>query len=371
MKRTNGRDKPVKKAPKAAGKGTAPSTAASAGATAAPAGGIRKTVRDLLVITSVVGLPYAAYSAYTFAHLESGWLRPPVARHEPRQLLVVGSQASGTSQTAATLAKLGLEVKHEAADASTSFCRDGSVSWFHGIRFLEGEPSNKSLALLCSGPTGKMGFHPAAFRRSSCSYRKQWDACWERECKEVISESWGCAVTPGRTCEMPFEKTLLQARHPLRTMESLVVKFCQDETAPAEPLFLLYAYSLFAGPEWEVRGRHCLPVVGWYVLEYYEAMIKAVDAGEIDQVFKVESVGVCDVARMGGFAGAAYAPSREAFDDACGEHGSGPAAELSDNVLNKRNKGLVQINLSNLTAIDGELADRVVALGARLGYVIA
>ena len=32
--------------------------------------------------------------------------------------------------------KLSLEIGHESTDAAWDFTRDGSVSWFHGIRFL-------------------------------------------------------------------------------------------------------------------------------------------------------------------------------------------------------------------------------------------
>jgi hypothetical protein len=357
-----------RKGPKAKA-ATSGAASASSETPAKPESSPRSVLRDLALITCVIGLPYLLYTSYLWVHLESGLLRPAVGAGEARQLLIVGSQSSGTSQTTVTLAKLGLEIAHEASDATTSFARDGTVSWFHGIRFLAGSAPEASLELLCARPHRNMGFHPAAFRRSSCSYRKTWDACWEAECRAIIAAEWGCAVTPGRACETPFDKSLLQARHPLRTMESLVVKYCKSESAPANPALTLFSLALLPSHEWD--GARCLPVVAWYVLLYYEAMVQALDAGHMDGVYNIESTGVCDVARMGGFAEAKHAPSRDAYARACLGEGGRPPVELSDNVRNRRNQGLVELGLGNLTAIDPKLAKRVAALGKRLGYTIA
>ena len=63
--------------------------------------------------------------------------RPAVHLTDPRQVLIVGTISSGTSQVANDLKnKLGLEIGHENAVASWSFVRDGTVSWFHGIRYI-------------------------------------------------------------------------------------------------------------------------------------------------------------------------------------------------------------------------------------------
>lgn len=324
--------------------------------------------RALFRLTCFICLPYAAYVSYLWVHLESGWLRPPVAHGEPRQVLIVGSQSSGTVQTTAALTKLGFEVAHEASDASTIFCRDGTISWFHGIRFLPGSASEDSLNLVCARSLRNMGFHPAAFRRSSrCSYRAQWDACWARECREAISESWGCAVTEGRACETPFERSLLQARHPLRTMESLVVKFCRSEASPPEPSLLIFAHGLW--PEHAWNAKSCMATVGWYVTLYYEAMMSAVDAGRIDAVYQAESTGVCDLARLAGFANASYEPTRQVLSEACASPGGGPG--LDDGaVRNTRNRGLVRLSRANLTEADPALEGRVEALARRMGYAL-
>lgn len=359
-KRGAKKDRPEKEKAKAKDNSTAPPP---------PRTGIRKVAYDLARLTLVITVPYVAQQTYLYVHLRSGWLRPPVAHGEARQVLIVGSQSSGTVQTVKSLAKLGLEIAHEASDASTIFCRDGTVSWFHGIRFLPGSAPEGSLDMICGASLRNMGFHPAAFRRSSsCSYHKHWDACWARECRKLITESWGCAVTEGRTCETPFKRSLLQARHPLRTMESLVVKFCRNETAPPNPALTLFSVALWPDHEWQPQS--CLPIVAWYVTLYYEAMMAAVDAGRIDAVYRAESIGVCDLARLAGFANeSAFEPSRLAVAEACAFPGAGPGLN-EDEVANTRNKGRVKLDRANLTVVSPTLAARVDALAKRMGYVI-
>ena len=84
-----------------------------------------------------------------WVNLQSGWLRPPVARDAPRPLLIVGSQSSGTVQMAKQLRELGLEIGHETSDSQWDFTRDGTVSWLHGLRFLPGTARNATSDHLC------------------------------------------------------------------------------------------------------------------------------------------------------------------------------------------------------------------------------
>lgn len=56
--------------------------------------------------------------------------------HAEKQMLVVGTVGSGTAQMSKDLMALGVEVGHEASDSERDFCRDGTISWAHGIRFL-------------------------------------------------------------------------------------------------------------------------------------------------------------------------------------------------------------------------------------------
>ena len=83
--------------------------------------------------------------------------------------------SSGTSQLAAGLQALGLEVEHEHSDSRWAFCRDGTVSWFHGTRFLPGKPREESLRRVCSKWWDNIGYSvspqrlfPLARARSRC-----------------------------------------------------------------------------------------------------------------------------------------------------------------------------------------------------------
>ena len=79
-------------------------------AAALPQPAARNTARNLSLITLFIGGPYAVYLAYMWLHLQSGLIRPPVATNGARQLLIVGTQSSGTTGTTEALQRLGLEV---------------------------------------------------------------------------------------------------------------------------------------------------------------------------------------------------------------------------------------------------------------------
>mmetsp|Transcript_52041 Transcript_52041/g.156174 ORF Transcript_52041/g.156174 Transcript_52041/m.156174 type:complete len:359 (-) Transcript_52041:698-1774(-) len=200
------------------------------------------TGHPLIRIAPFVLVPYAFYllfykltlqrpdllSSATLGFLD---LRPAVGIDDERQLLVVGTISSGTAQVASDLReKLGLEIGHEVSCTYWNFVRDGTISWFHGIRFLERpakEDMSKSLELICGGGFKKnMGFHPAGYRvpMGKCSYHKKWDGCWKRECYATLLKEWGCAKEGN--CEINFRRILHQIRNPLRTIESLVGESC-------------------------------------------------------------------------------------------------------------------------------------------------
>ena len=145
----------------------------------------------LVVVTPWVLTPYLLYLAYFYVRLQNPeillpfgiQLRPALAINEVRQALIVGSMSSGTVQVANDLnAHFGLEIGHESSDSQSEFVRDGTVSWFHVIRYLE-PPKENADAIdayknLCLGFTPLMGFHPAMYRRNAgCSQRVKWDAC--------------------------------------------------------------------------------------------------------------------------------------------------------------------------------------------------
>ena len=316
----------------------------------------------------LIGGPYALYLLYLWLHLQSGLLRPAVGDAGPRQVLIVGSQSSGTSQLAASLQDLGLEVEHEHSDARWAFCRDGTVSWFHGLRFLPGAPQDEPLTRICSRWWDNIGFHPAMYRtpRRGCSYRSKWSQCWSAECKDILSGEWGCGLR--QSCETPFRRNLLAVRHPLRTLESLVAKFCLDSSGDLDrvhPYLPVFAKFLFPASPLEIGSRDCLQVVGWYYVHYVEAMLSAMDAGAIDAILPVERSKPCDVARLAGFLNASLAVDGvgaiRSAQAACGPDPAAPRKSLFQTVYdfvfgqdgekpvkNRRNKGRVRLDYSDL-----------------------
>ena len=218
-------------------------------------------------------------------HLQSGFLRSPVATDSARQLLIVGTQSSGTTGTADGLQRLGLEVSHESSDATWSFARDGTVSWLHGLRFLR-RPSDvdehaASIRALCATFRPSMGFHPAMFRvpRRGCSYRSKWDGCWRAECIDIVAAEWGCALAEGGArCETPFAASLLQVRHPLRTIESLAVKFCPSLDDAAHPHLSAFLRAILPEAGWPAGAGSCLETMGWFWARYNAAMLDAHEA---------------------------------------------------------------------------------------------
>ncbi|CAM9137186.1 unnamed protein product [Ectocarpus sp. 6 AP-2014] len=145
-----------------------------------------------VAITLAAVLPRAVLPSMKWMRLRSGLMRPVVEVHEEKQVLIVGSLGSGTSDISAALTRLGLEVGHETSDSKNERCRDGTISWAHGIRFLSGIPN---LSLLCAAPR-RQAFSSTMFQPSSeCSYLfRSWDQCWEDECREVTKREYGCAL---------------------------------------------------------------------------------------------------------------------------------------------------------------------------------
>eukprot|EP00899_Mesostigma_viride_P025868 jgi/Mesvir1/6466/Mv19541-RA.1 len=163
--------------------------------------------------------------AYTLLHLRSGLVRPRVDLSDERQVLIVGTMGSGTNQMSAELGKLGLEVGHETSHSLETYSRDGTISWLHGMRFFT-HPSGPNVTLLCA-ESHKGAFHPSLFGPSQlgCSSYLSWSKCWSFECVRLLLAEHGCDPRTGAArarCASPFRAALLQVRHPLRTVASLV-----------------------------------------------------------------------------------------------------------------------------------------------------
>ena len=106
---------------------------------------------------------------------------------QERPLLVVAAPGSGTGQMSEALAALGLHILHESSKG-----RDGTVSWFHGMRLLSGTPDTRTL---CTKPAFGMDWHPMALEPQHCpdACRKGcWDDCWMRTCPAVLRRQHGC-----------------------------------------------------------------------------------------------------------------------------------------------------------------------------------
>ena len=317
--------------------------------------------QPIIGITVVVLVPYGLYLAYLFVCLQrpAWWarvalkgtiVRPSFAEHDARQVLIVGTMSSGTTQLAHELrTTLGLEIGHENSDTTWNFVRDGTVSWFHGIRFLPRPglddrsarvtmvfplpPTNKEtdddattatttvllegeqlfryvVDLLCQEFRPNMGFHPIMFRDTgTCSLRQAWAPCWKQECTHLLQHEWGCARrhdasssarSSPSSCRTPYHTTLHQVRQPLTTVASLVTKFCMRGLAgEVQRPFVVVASALF--PQHDFSQLSCIEAMGYYVYEYNQAMRTAVHTGTIDTRFPVEGATACQVATLAGF----------------------------------------------------------------------
>jgi len=269
------------------------------------------TTRDIfkrhpmIRVGKFVFIPYLLYYAYYYIRLQhpeymtkaTGGiinLRPAVyGTNTSRQVLIVATPGSGTVQMTNELQKkLSLEIGHETTDAAWDFTRDGSISWFHGIRFLsepkEANDKVKAIGKICNHADfeihSNMGFHPAMFGPpiNKCSYRSKWDECWKSECYISLLKEWGCAITD--TCEkttVTFPKNIHQVRNPMHTLESLVVKYCIGgvDGLAAVP-FWTYASALF--PKYDnFYADSCIEAVGYFMVMYLEAMVDARKKGEL------------------------------------------------------------------------------------------
>lgn len=326
----------------------------------------------------------------------------------------MGTISSGTSQVASDLKNnLGLEIGHENAEASWSFVRDGTVSWFHGIRYIPrpgiddinvksiaGEESILSFISqvkdLCRDLQPQMGFHPFMFRDGKCSLRQSWGDCWRDECEDIVIQEWGCGLRVRNIkkkddnimlhhqrrrddCPTPFHKVLHQVRHPLHTIESLVAKFCIGGIeGKVQPSFLIFANALF--PQHNFSEMSCIEAAGYYVDEYNSAIGKARVLGMIDGIFQVEKITPCDVAGVAGFMdeGSVYTPTRDRVLKVCNRESSNSEAnQLMKSTKNRYNTGLVSLYWNDLLGGkhgsrkkvgDQDLQKRIKRLTHDLGY---
>ena len=300
--------------------------------------------------------------------------------------------------------KLSLEIGHENSETNWSFVRDGTVSWFHGIRFLprpgiddtsisleielpsktvkvEGEQLfDYAVALLCMELRPNMGFHPFMFRDTMCYRRQSWESCWKHECKDLLESEWGCALKDSPTCTTPYHKILHQVRNPLTTVESLITKFCIDGVdGKVQPPFLAFASALF--PQHDFSKYSCIEASGYYLYEYNKAMLSAVKKGLINETFHVEGSTPCEVAKIAGFLNP---PAQEGYQqqikdhllEVCGSEDS-EVNQPMVSTKNKVNKGQLSLEWDDLLGGkhgsqkkdgDRDLQQRLTQMAKELGY---
>ena len=361
----------------------------------------------LIRVGKFVFIPYLLYYGYYYIRLQhpeymskaTGGLinlRPAVyGTNTPRQVLIVATPGSGTVQMSTELrTKLSLEIGHESTDAAWDFTRDGSVSWFHGIRFLT-QPkdanekvkgkciycvytkcllahlvfhsvSNSSnshiyyliaIAKICNVDdiekfAEHMGFHPAMYGppQNKCSYRSKWNECWKSECYMTLLKEWGCAVTD--SCEIEFKHNLHQVRNPMHTLESLVMKYCIGGIdGLVSEKFLTYASALF--PSHDFSEDSCIEATGTFMAMYLEAMLEARNRGDIDAFYLIEKSSACDVAEAAGLLSddtTVYAPNYKRISNLCDQDKKivSPAQQIVEKKLNKVNKDEVKLGWQDL-----------------------
>jgi hypothetical protein len=333
------------------------------------------TSHPLVRVSPFVVIPYLLYHLIYFVTLKHPeWvssatlgfiqLRAPLAWHEARQVLIIGPEIAQNRNVATGLAQkatLHVEVALEAMDASNYFCRDGTVSWFQIMRFLEpweqppplnhqeGEESSwsndtevlpvskyqelqfQSWNRLCMNRTDPIVtlFHPKFHRETSCSTREVWSSCWAKECLSAVSSMWGCAwksqngpTQPSdgessSSCLPPFERVLHLTRHPLRTIETLNATYCETPTDSHAFLELATSWFPLQLPPPHQLGQprsktdpvllldwtqlSCLESMAMYVLQFHSTMLRAQDAGLVHGRISMESTSPCQVAQRAGF----------------------------------------------------------------------
>lgn len=228
----------------------------------------------------------------------------------------------------------------------------------------------RSMLMLCQNATKHLGFHPNMYGPSehcSLGFLQQtwWSPCWAKECLQLLSAEWGCAsntvdVTDTAAafipdCAIPFERTLLQVRNPMRNLESLVVKFCIDGVnGTVQPDFAKYTKALFPpedGRKWNLDTTSCIETAAYFLHSYNTAMLDAVERGEIDDMYRIEDASPCDVARMAGLleeSTTAYSPNHDTAKKRCDADKHHVAQDRMKPTKNKINKGQVQLGWSDL-----------------------
>ena len=152
---------------------------------------IKAAVVGLCAVSLMLLGPGGAWIlVYRWADLRGLLGRPALGVHDPRQLLIVGTMGSGTTQKAAELSALGLEFGHEMSDSRERQVRDGTVSWAHGLRFLRRNLNEAEMEEFCSKPRTNTWLPTMFESLNGCKRNPSglvWDSCWASECRRVAA----------------------------------------------------------------------------------------------------------------------------------------------------------------------------------------
>ncbi|KAL3940149.1 MAG: hypothetical protein SGARI_001099 [Bacillariaceae sp.] len=246
--------------------------------------------------------------------------------------------SSGTSQ-----------VGHEDTDTTHYAVRDGAVSWFHGLRYLDHPDANERIRTtidICNvawriyssdkmnffNPWSNYGtelilFGPVQYDLPV--FHPSFRTAYLKTCQATIFRELGCGIGIGgstTTCQLaPFERTLLQTRQPWRIVTSLVTKYCGGGSTDAPQSLLLLFQALYPSQKevWfppESSGHDdsgeendddkllavCAEQMASYVYLWYNDLMDSFEAlrqQEPDNflVYHIEDTSICQVAGMAGF----------------------------------------------------------------------
>eukprot|EP00980_Cylindrotheca_fusiformis_P002457 scaffold584_cov132-Cylindrotheca_fusiformis.AAC.10 len=310
-------------------------------------------------------------------------MRAAVSLNNPRQVLILGSMSSGTSSIADELRTNFLEVGHEDSDATWKFVRDGTVSWFHGIRYFPSVDRRAKLervAQICAVSwhitSGKVssnyGFGPTLFGNPNyeCSFwHPNFQKCYLKSCHEALLREYGCALEP-EGCQTPFAATLLQTREPWKIISSLAAKYCFkdgkiDDSVYPDTLQLLLVSLGLASPSINSLAP-CATQMMEYVVNYYNKILD--NSNDNILVYSIEETTPCEVAELAGLANAEttlYLPNHLRYIKLCGDgENTKDVTRSSSNVINKG-----RVSMTDLLpfATPDRLKD-IQDLYVRLGY---
>jgi hypothetical protein len=322
----------------------------------------------------LLGVPYLLFVMWRWVVLQHPFIsgmRPAVGMNDTRQVLIIGSMSCGTSSIAQALREeVGLEVGHEDSDTLWTFVRDGTVSWFHGIRFWR-HPANRSdgsvVSDLCRvawrfrNSKSNYGFGPTLFGTPeyNCSFvHPRFNHCFHHACVKALTREYGCGLATTSkergSCNPPFQTTLLQTREPWKIVQSLVAA-----KPPTTLWLLLNAMGL-------VQSEDCVQQMILYVTGYYNTIL---DNKPDISFYPVESTTPCEVsilAGLGNVSTTVYGPNHDVVVEVCQKESYKSSIETPRaNVINKGRRSLQDV----LPYTTPKLENDMRALYKRLGYL--